>query len=309
MQTIFGASGQIGRELALSLEAEFTADIRLVSRRPQKINDSDQLHAADLLDADQARRAAQGSEVVYLTAGLPMDTQRWVEQWPILMRNTIDACAAHGARLVFFDNTYMYPQTARPQTEDTPFLPNGAKGKVRADVASELLAAIEQQRVQGLICRAPEFYGPGITQSITNTTLIEPLMQGGMAKVLLRDDRLRSLIYTPDASRAMAWLGNAPDACGQTWHLPCDDDRLTYRQLIDLAATTFGTEPRYRVVKRWQLRVAGLFSERIRGTAELLPRYEVDNVFVSDKFKKRFPQFPVTTFGRGLACIANEKRG
>lgn len=306
VQTVLGASGQIGRELALSLKREFTGDIRLVSRNPRKVNDSDQLHSADLLDADQTMRAVQGSEIVYLTAGLPMDTQRWVAQWPILMRNTIEACAAHGAKLVFFDNTYMYPQTAQPQTEDTAFLPNGAKGEVRAAIATDLLAAIAQQRVQGLICRAPEFYGPGLTQSITNTTLIEPLRQGRPAKVLLRDDTLRSLIYTPDASRAMAWLGNAPDAHGQTWHLPCDDERLTYRQFIGLAAGIFGTRPRYKIVKRWQLALAGVFNSAIRDAAELLPRYEADNLFVSDKFKKRFPAFEITSFSRGLAEMGRQ---
>ena len=303
MQTILGASGQIGRELALSLKRDFTADIRLVSRKPQRVNDSDQLHAADLLDAAQALRAVEGSDIVYLTAGLPMDTRLWVEQWPLLMRNTLEACAAHGAKLVFFDNTYMYPQTAQPQTEDAPFRPNGAKGDVRASIASELLAAVAQQRVHGMICRAPEFYGPGITQSITNTTIIEALKQGKTAKVLLRDDTLRSLIYTPDASRAMAWLGNAPDAYGQTWHLPCDDHRLTYRQFIELAARVFGTPPRHKVVKRWQLALAGLFSPTIRDAAELLPRYDADNVFVSDKFKRRFPEFGVTSYEQGLIAI------
>ena len=53
MQTILGASGQIGRELALSLKREFTDDIRLVSRQPQRVNDSDQLLRADLLDREQ----------------------------------------------------------------------------------------------------------------------------------------------------------------------------------------------------------------------------------------------------------------
>ena len=84
-----------------------------------------------------------------------------------MMRNTIEACAAHGAKRVFFDNTYLYPQTAEPQTERTAFQSYGAKGRVRAAIASDLLAAMAQGRVQGLICRAPEFYGPGLTQSIT----------------------------------------------------------------------------------------------------------------------------------------------
>ena len=60
MQTILGASGQIGRELALHLKQSFTSDIRLVSRRPQKVNDSDQLFSADLLDAEQTLRAVEG---------------------------------------------------------------------------------------------------------------------------------------------------------------------------------------------------------------------------------------------------------
>lgn len=304
MQTILGASGQIGRELALSLHREFTRDIRLVSRKPQKVNDTDQLFAADLLDAAQTRQAVAGSAIAYLTVGLPMDTQMWVAQWPVMMRNVIEACAAENCKLVFFDNTYMYPQTATPHTEETPFQPNGEKGRVRAAIARELLEAMAQQRVRAMICRAPEFYGPGITQSITNTTVIESLKRGGKAKVFLRDDTLRTLIWTPDASRAMALLGTTADAYGQTWHLPCDDNRLTYRQFVVLAAETFGVEPRYTVLKHWQLSLAGLFSNTVSEASELLPRYGADNVFVSDKFRRRFPEFRVTTYREGLAALA-----
>ena len=309
MQTVLGASGQIGQEVATFLLRDFTGDIRLVSRRPKKVNATDQLMSADLLDPAQAMRAVEGSEIVYLTVGLPMDTRLWVEQWPVLMRNTVDACAAHGSKLVFFDNTYMYPQTAEPQTEATPFRPNGPKGQVRAEIAGYLLNAIAEERVEAMICRAPEFYGPGKTQSITNTAILDRLKAGKPARVFLRDDTLRSLIYTPDASRAMALLGNTPDAYGRTWHLPCDDHRLTYRQFIDLTAEVFGAEPRYTVLRRWQLALAGFVNPTVRDAAELLPRYAVDNVFVSDAFKTRFPDFRVTTFREGLDAIGSETAG
>lgn len=305
MQTILGASGQIGQELARSLKRDFTDDIRLVSRNPRKVNDTDHLRQADLLDLPQTMSAVEGSDIVYLTAGLPMDTKLWVEQWPVMMRNVIDACAAHGARLVFFDNTYMYPLTAEPQTECMRFAPNGEKGRVRAAIANDLLGAMAEKRVTAVICRAPEFYGPGKTQSITNNAILEPLRNGKTARVFLRDDTQRSLIFTPDASRAMALLGNSQDAYGQTWHLPCDENRLTYRDFISLAARTFGTEPRYSVLKRWQLRLAGLFSPAVRDAAELLPRYAADSIFVSDKFTKRFPDFRVTPFAEGLAELKN----
>lgn len=307
MQTILGASGQIGEELARALHDNFTTDIQLVSRNPKKVNPTDKLFSADLLDAQQARAAVAGADIVYLTAGLPMDTQRWVEQWPIMMSNVIEACAAHGARLVFFDNTYMYPQTAEPHTEHTPFKPNGAKGRVRAQIANQLLQAMKAGKVEAMICRAPEFYGPGKTQSITNSTIIDNVSKGNPARVFLRDDTLRSLIYTPDASRAMALLGNTPEAWGQAWHLPCDDNRLTYRQFIALAAEVFDTSGDYKILKQWQLNLAGLVNKTARGAAELLPRYRVDNLFDSSKFKARFPEFKVTTYREGLQAIANER--
>ncbi|KMS63216.1 hypothetical protein FHS51_000132 [Sphingobium wenxiniae] len=50
------------------------------------MNESDQLHRADLLDAGETQQAVEGSEIVYLTAGLPMDSRLWVEQWPVIMK-------------------------------------------------------------------------------------------------------------------------------------------------------------------------------------------------------------------------------
>jgi len=49
MQTILGAGGAIGIELAKALKS-YTSEIRLVSRHPQKVNESDILMPADLLN-------------------------------------------------------------------------------------------------------------------------------------------------------------------------------------------------------------------------------------------------------------------
>lgn len=308
MQTILGANGQIGSELALALKQEFTDNIRLVSRNPKRVNDTDELVSANLLDAVETQKAVEGSNVVYLTAGLPIDTAMWVEQFPIMMRNVIDACAIHNAKLVYFDNTYMYPQTNELLTEEIRFEPYGEKGRVRGLLAQMLLDAMNEGRVQAIICRAPEFYGPGKTQSITNTTVLDKLRAGESAKVFISDKTLRTLIYTPDASKAMALLGNTPDAYGQTWHLPCDDNRLTYKQLIDIASDILKANCNYTVLKKWQLKLLSFVSKPVRETQELLPRYGVDNLFVSDKFKSRFPDFEITPYRDGLAKTLLENR-
>ncbi|EKO3509491.1 NAD-dependent epimerase/dehydratase family protein [Vibrio fluvialis] len=300
MQTILGSNGQIGTELAKALNEDFTDEIRLVSRKPRKITGKETLVSADLLDAEQTDKAVKGSDIVYFTAGLPIETKLWVEQFPIMMRNVIAACVKHNAKLVFFDNTYMYPQTSEWLTETTAFQPYGEKGRVRGQIANLLLEAMSSGKIEALICRAPEFYGPGKTQSITNATILDKFKAGESGKVFISDNTLRTLIYTPDASRAMALLGNTPDAYGQTWHLPCDDNRLTYKQLVDLSSEILGKDCDYKVLKKWQLKLVSLASSTVRETLELLPRYEADNLFSSEKFKARFPEFKVTTYKEGL---------
>ncbi|GAB3707293.1 NAD(P)H-binding protein [Mariniluteicoccus flavus] len=160
MQTVLGANGQIAEELTRELRRTFTDDIRLVSRNPRKVHDSDTVLSADLTDAAATDRAVEGSEIAYLTVGLPMDSSLWERQFPAMMRNVIDACAKHGTKLLFFDNTYMYAGTSTPQTEAAPFAPFGRKGRVRAQLATMLLDAMANGEVEAAICRAPEFYGP-----------------------------------------------------------------------------------------------------------------------------------------------------
>lgn len=308
MQTILGANGQIAEELARELHSNFTTDIRLVSRTPKKINDTDQLFPANLLDTQATDKAVEGSDIAYLTVGLPMNSQMWTEQFPIIMKNVIEACRKYQCKLVFFDNTYMYAKTGEPQTEESPFVHVGQKSTVRAKMATMLLEEINNKTIEAVICRAPEFYGTGKTQSITNTLIFDNIKQGSKLKVPINDNTKRTLIFTPDASRAMALIGNTPNAYNQTWHLPCDDNRLTYKELINLASKIYQKEFKYSVVKMWIFKLGSLLNKQVKELQELLPRYKYDNIFISDKFKKKFPDFKFTSYQEGITKIMNEQK-
>lgn len=101
MQTISGSNGQIGHELAKELYENYTKEIRLVSRKPQKIHDSDELVSADLLDFNETNNAISGSDIVYFTVGLPMDSEMWMKQFSKILDNVIEACKIHQSKLVF----------------------------------------------------------------------------------------------------------------------------------------------------------------------------------------------------------------
>jgi len=307
MQTVLGANGQIAEELTRELHRSFTHEIRLVSRNPKQVHDTDELVKADLTDRAATERAVAGSEIAYLTAGLPMDSALWEQQFPVMMRNVVDACATHGTKLVFFDNTYMYPGTPTPQTETTGFQPNGRKGRVRAQIATMLLDAMTAGSVEAAICRAPEFYGPGRTKSLTNSLLFDRIRAGKRPLVPISAQTVRSLIWTPDASRATALVGNTPDAYGQTWHLPVDPHRLTYAQLIEIAEQVTGRRTRYTVLPSAAFAIGRHVSPPLAEVDELLPRYRGDNIFDSSKFATRFPGFTTTSYHEGVTQMLSAR--
>ncbi|HAS52931.1 MAG: NAD-dependent dehydratase [Nitrospirae bacterium GWC2_57_13] len=298
MQTILGAGGVIGTELAKSLP-KFTDRIRLVSRNPKKVNASDELLPADLRNAEQTSKAVKGSDVVYLTVGLPYNIKIWQSQWPLVMRNVLDACRKHHAKLVFFDNVYCYGRVEGWMTESTPINPASRKGAVRTQVAAMVMDTSTKGDVQALIARSADFYGPNTPLSFVNVMVFESLKQGKKAQWMINDSVKHSLTYTPDAGKATAILGNTDSAYGQVWHLPTDRNALTGREIVEMAARELNVAPRYTVLPRWMMRMAGLFSGIIRESVEMLYQNESDYLFDSSKFDKVF-DFKTTSYGQGF---------
>lgn len=292
MQTILGAGGAIGTDLAKEL-ANYTDKIRLVSRHPKKVNDTDELLAANLSDATQVEQAIAGSEVVYLTVGFAYDIKVWQQKWPALMKAVIQACEKHGAKLVFFDNVYMYDRDyLNHMTEETPIRPTSEKGKVRAQIADMLMEAVAQKRITALIARAADFI------STTNSVLIEMgfknLKKGKKAMWMVDANKIHSFTFTPDAAKAVALLGNTPEAYNQVWHLPTDNTKLTGKQWIALMAKELNTTPKYQIMPVWMMRILGLFIPTLKGFIEMTYQYDRDYFFDSSKFEKQFHFTPTT---------------
>ena len=303
MQVILGANGIIGEELAKELRVNYTDEIKLVGRNPKKVNPNDILFKGDLLKLKDVYKALEKAEIAYLTVGLNYRSEIWLKDWPKIMQNVIAACKTNNCKLVYLDNTYAYAQNTIIQKENTSLTSQGKKGKAKKITTQMLLNSIDKKEINAVICRAPEFYGPGKTKGITNTLIFEKLIANKKPKIFLRDDVLRTLIYTPDVSKAIALIGNTPDSFGQTWHLPCDDNRLTYKGIIKEISEQLSRKIKYDVLNLFILKIVSLFNQNIKETLELLPRYAMDNIFDSSKFKNRFPDFKVTTYQKGIKKI------
>jgi len=288
MQTILGSGGGIGVPLAREL-GNYTDKIRLVSRNPVKVNEGDELFSADLNDLVQVDKAIAGSEVVYVTIGFQYNLKVWQKTWPAFMREVIHSCIRYNAKLVFFDNIYMYSKGSVPfMTETSPADTPSEKGKVRKEVIEMIKQETEKNHLTALVARAADFYGPGNKNSALTIMVAENLRKGKKAQVFGDPDKIHTYTYTPDAARATAILGNTPDAFNQEWHVPTTKEKLTTRQWIGLIAKELDTTPKIEVVPAFMLHLLGVFVPIMREFPEMLYQYKQDYIFDSSKFEKRF---------------------
>jgi nucleoside-diphosphate-sugar epimerase len=116
-----------------------------------------------------------------------------------------------------------------------------------------------------------------------------------------------SFTYTPDAGKATAMLGNTPSAYNQVWHLPTDRNVLTGKEFMGLTAKAFKVKPDYMVLKKWMVRMAGVFNPIVKESIEMIYQNEFDYLFDSSKFEKAFG-FKPTTYEAGIKETANSYR-
>lgn len=303
MFTILGAGGVIGDVLAKEL-AVTKKTVRVVARNPKKTTDGQETFSADITNRDQTIQAVAGSEIVFLLIGLKYDLNVWKKMWPPIMSNTIEACKRAKAKLIFFDNVYMYGKVNGIMTEETPFNPTSKKGEVRTKIATQLLNEMKTGNITAAIARAADFYGPDGRNSVLNILVFDKLSKGQKASWLVNDSAKHSYTFVPDSGKSLALMAENEKTWHQTWHLPTTSNPPIGREFIKMIADEFRDSPRYRVLSKLMVKIAGLFDSNIRELYEMLYQYEFDYIFDSTKFEKTF-NFKPTPYMDGIRITAD----
>lgn len=294
MQTILGSGGAIGTELAKALKTH-TSDIRLVSRNPKKVNDTDLLFSADLTDAKQVSKAIEGSSICYLTVGFDYKTKVWQELWPALIKNVVAACIEHKTKLVFFDNIYAIGgDNVKHITEDSPISPNSKKGEARAFVDKYILDNIHAGNIEAIIARAPDFFGPIKEKSLLMNMIYDNFAKGKPAQWFCNADVVHSSGFTPDLAKGTALLGNTNEAYNQIWNLPVDQSEITGREWAELFALEMNAKNKIQVLPSWAIRLIGLFVPILGEMYEMRYQYDRAYFFDSSKFIQKFNYKPTS---------------
>jgi len=299
LHVVLGAHGNAGRAVVRELQQR-GLPVRAVSRRD--VEPDDRAHGIEWITADASlpadrSRIYAGARVVYLAAQ-PLYT-RWAQDFPPLVAGVVAGVASAGARLVHVDNAYGYGRVDVELTEQLPYRPVSAKGRLRAQLAERLMAEHASGSITVTIGRASDFFGPNVGGSTVGDLLFSDLLGGKTPHWIGDLDVPHSLSYIEDVARALVTLGTSERAWGDVWHLPAAPP-LTGRAFLTMACAAAGRPVKLAVHGRLAMAVAGWFSALVSEVKKEMYQFEHPWVLNSTKYQDAFGPFEPTPIDEAL---------
>lgn len=199
--------------------------------------------AADITDTDRLAELLRGARTLYNAAAPAY--QDWRTAFPPLAASLLTAAERTGTDYVMLGNLYAYGPAAASLTPGTPLRPASDKGRVRAAMWEEALAAHEAGRVRVAEVRASDFLGAGAL-SLFTWTAVPAVLAGTEAVFPVGLDEAHAWSYAGDVARTLIAVGGREDGWGRAWHVPSTSE-LSIRALAGrLAAAAGAPDPRLR---------------------------------------------------------------
>jgi nucleoside-diphosphate-sugar epimerase len=254
-------------------------DVRILSRSGGTSTEAVEHRQVDATDAAAVTAAARGAAALY-NAVNPAYT-RWATDWPPVAAALLTAAERTGAVLVTMSNRYGYGRPSGPMTPDSPMAATDVKGRVRARMWADALAAHQAGRARVTEARAADFVGPQVPADHSHLVRQLPALRKGRRAWVVGDpDVARSWGYLPDVAATLATLGTDERALGRAWHVPSGPPRSQRQALGDLAAAMAAPAPRVRGIPWPVLSALGLAMPFLREVVAV--RHQFDQEFVSD---------------------------
>jgi nucleoside-diphosphate-sugar epimerase len=270
--------GPVGMTTAQELVAR-GHEVRVLSRSGGVSTDAIEHRQVDATDAAAVAGAAGGAAALY-NAVNPAYT-RWATDWPPVAAALLTAAERSGAVLVTMSNLYGYGRPSGPMTPESPMAATDVKGRVRAHMWAEALAAHEGGRVRVTEARAADFVGPQATSDHSHLVRQLPAIRAGRRAYVVGDpDAPRTWGYLPDVAATLATLGTDERALGRAWHVPSNPPR-SQRQAIDDLAAALGVPSVPVTSIPWPvLRAVGVVVPFMREVVAV--RHQFDQAYVID---------------------------
>lgn len=200
---------------------------------------------------------------------------RWATDWPPLAASILSAAESADAVLVTMSNLYGYGEPTTPMTERHPLAATSRKGRIRARMWTDALAAHEVGRVRATEARSSDFIGAGVGESgHMGSRVIDRVLKGKPVSVVGSAEQPHSWTAISDVAETLAVLAVDERAWGRPWHVPTAPP-ATQRRMVEMLCEAAGRDHvKVKAIPRLALRLAGLVSPTIRELVEIAYQFE-----------------------------------
>jgi len=269
--------GPVGTTTAEVLAAE-GHQVRVLSRSGGRSTDTIEHRQVDAADATAVAAAAQGAAALYNAVN--PQYHRWATDWPPVAAALLAAAERTGAVLVTMGNLYGYGRPTGPMTPDSPLAATDTKGRIRARMWADMLAAHEAGRVRVTEARAADFVGPQVPAGHSHLMRQLPALEKGRRAWVVGDpDVPRGWSFMDDVAVALVTLATDERAYGRAWHVP-STIRSQRQALTDLAAALGKPAPKVSGIPWSVLRAIGVVSPMMREVVDV--RHQFDQAYEID---------------------------
>jgi len=286
LHVIFG-TGPVGLAVMDELLAK-GKQVRVINRSGRKadIPQNVEVVTGDAMNAEFVKTASDGATHIYQALNPPYS--KWLEMFATLQTNVVEVAAHHNAKVIVMDNLYSYGDThGKPMTETTPVNPNTRKGKLRAQMTADLMAAHKSGRVQAVAIKASDFVGPRVLLSAMGERVVPEVLAGKNVMILGDPDKLHSYSYMPDVAKTVVAAALDDSAYGQIWHVPVSET-LTTRRFIERLYEAAGTSGKVGSAPMPIVHIMGLFNADLREVIEMVYEFKEDFVIDGSKAVAKF---------------------
>jgi nucleoside-diphosphate-sugar epimerase len=302
--TVLGASGGMGHSLVRELVKEGYL-VRAVARNGDRLksqfqdlsSDDVQIHAGDAFQSQFIRETCRDAEVVFHSISLPY--QEWEAKQLPMMTSILEGAVGEAKRMVLVHPVYAYGHPRSVEvTEEHPTTPETKKGKIRRQMEQLLEDAHEKGKIEGVIARLPDFYGPYALNTFLNY-IFTSILQGKTAYWIGPLDVPREYVYVPDGAKALVRLAQEKSAAGRSWNIP-GAGTITCQEIIRLVEETLGKSPKVSSVRKWMLQMLGIMDPMMREMVELYYLFEQSFILSGQQYEKEIGEIPKTPYSEGI---------
>lgn len=235
----------------------------------------------DAADVELVSRLAVGARAIVNALNPPSYTT-WERDWPPLAAAALAAAERCGAGLVTVSNLYGYGVVDGPMREDSPLRPHGHKGRLRAEMWEQALAAHRSGRLRATELRASDYFGAGVgAQSYLNSMVIAPALRRRTVWLPIgRPDAPHSWTNVRDTGRLAAVLATDDRSWGRVWHVPSAGPRTMAEVVAEVADHAGLPARRVRGIPRSVVTTLGVAVPLMRELRET--RHQFERPFVLD---------------------------